>query len=175
VRSAAALAACQIWSCPRNCRRRVRLQRATGLCGCKAWEGGDGPRPASQETCLNTSSFRRAGRAHGAVVRCDDTSVVTRMEGPPCDIVCAIFPIHAALAAASLVRCGPLPPVARLGLSAEPPDRAPRPAVRLDRLNRTAWQNCIYSRQRGIHPRFSLSICMVGRVFLEFSLGRGEP
>jgi hypothetical protein len=41
---------------------------------CKAWEGGEGRRPASQETCLSESSFRRAGRACGAGFRCGDKS-----------------------------------------------------------------------------------------------------
>jgi hypothetical protein len=34
----------------------------------KAREGEEGLRPASQETGLDTSSFRRAVRAHGAVL-----------------------------------------------------------------------------------------------------------
>jgi hypothetical protein len=38
----------------------------------ETWEGGEGWRPASQETCLSTSSFRRAGRAIGADFRCGD-------------------------------------------------------------------------------------------------------
>jgi len=81
----------QIRSCPRNCRRRALLQSVTGPCTCRTWEGGEELKPASQETCLNKSSFRRAGRAHGAVFRCDDVGVVTRTEGPPCNIFCAIF------------------------------------------------------------------------------------
>jgi hypothetical protein len=36
---------------------------------CKAREGGEERRPASQETCLSESSFRRAGRANGADFR----------------------------------------------------------------------------------------------------------
>jgi hypothetical protein len=49
-----------------------------------AREGEEGLRPASQETGLNKSSFRRAVRAHGAVFRCGDMNRnVSRMEGPP--------------------------------------------------------------------------------------------
>jgi hypothetical protein len=39
---------------------------------CEVREGGEGQRPASQETCLSESSFRRAGRAIGADFRCGD-------------------------------------------------------------------------------------------------------
>ena len=49
---------------------------------CKAWEGGEGRRPASQETCLSESSFRRAGRAIGADFRCGDKSTC-HMDGGP--------------------------------------------------------------------------------------------
>ena len=39
---------------------------------CKTWEGGEGRRPASQETCLSESSFHRAGSAIGADFRRGD-------------------------------------------------------------------------------------------------------
>src|SRR5262249_11321663 len=71
-----------------------QLSAASPSSGChwalcdKAWEGGEGSRPASQETCLNTSSFRRAGRAHGAVFRCGDRGELSSgPERPPCDAV----------------------------------------------------------------------------------------
>ena len=54
-------------------------------------EGGEGPGPASQETCLNKVIFRRAGRALGAVTRCDDRDCHTDGRGPPCNMLLAIF------------------------------------------------------------------------------------
>ena len=58
----AAVAANRSRNCPRNCERRALLHDATGV----TREGGEGQRPASQETCLRQSPFRCTGRAIGA-------------------------------------------------------------------------------------------------------------
>src|SRR5262245_2579080 len=70
----------QIRSCPRNCRRRALLQFATGPCTqglgrrrrVKTREPGDLP---------EQSSFRRAGRALGAVFRCGDRGELSSGRG----------------------------------------------------------------------------------------------
>src|SRR6516165_6344540 len=71
VRPAIAVAS-QIRSCPRNCRRRVPLQVATGLCAPKLGKAEKDDDPRARRPAWTTSSFRRAGRAHGAVFRCGD-------------------------------------------------------------------------------------------------------
>ena len=43
------------------------LQRATGFRACETWEGGDGQRPASQETCLSSHLSGVRGARTGQV------------------------------------------------------------------------------------------------------------
>ena len=84
----------------------------------KVWEGGEEWRPASQETCLNESSFRRAGCAHGAVFRCDDIGAVTRMEGTAMRCLLCNPPtpdgVHCAISAASARQACGTPATTRL-------------------------------------------------------------
>src|SRR5262249_41940311 len=88
VRSAAAVAR-QIRSCPRNCRRRVPLQVATGLCTTKPGKAEKDHDPRARRPAWTTSSFRRAGRAHGAVFRCGDRGELSSgPERPPCLCLC---------------------------------------------------------------------------------------
>src|SRR5215831_6089887 len=78
----------QIRSCPRNCRRRVLLQVATGLCATKLGKAKKDQDPRARRPAWTTSSFRRAGRAHGAVFRCGDRGELSSGTGrPPCDAV----------------------------------------------------------------------------------------
>ena len=78
----------QIWSCPRNCRRRVLLQVATGLCTTKPGKAEKDQDPRARRTAWTKSSFRRAGRAHGAVFRSGDRGELSSGMGrPPCDVV----------------------------------------------------------------------------------------
>src|SRR5215472_7622382 len=80
--------ASQIRSCPRNCRRRVPLQVATGLCSTKLGKAEKDDDPRARRPAWTTSSFRRAGRAHGAVFRCGDRGELSSgPERPPCDVV----------------------------------------------------------------------------------------
>src|SRR5262249_8421288 len=57
---------------PRNCRRRVPLQVATGLCASKLGKAEKDHDPRARRPAWTTSSFRRAGRACGAVFRCGE-------------------------------------------------------------------------------------------------------
>src|SRR5262249_58452609 len=50
--------ASQIRSCPRNCRRRVLLQVATGLCVTKLGKAEKGDDPRARRPAWTTSSFR---------------------------------------------------------------------------------------------------------------------